>query len=443
MVNAMTLLLTPAPAPRTPAARPIPRAAPTTTRESEVRSYCRRFDTTFTTAAGSEMVDESGRRYIDFLAGCSALNYGHNDPDMADALVAYVRSGGVTHGLDMATSAKTQFIDDFVELILEPRGLPYRVQFTGPTGANAVEAALKLARKVTGRTEVIAFTNGFHGVTMGALAATGNQRHRMGPSVVLNGVSRALFDGYLGSDVCTAQLLDSLLSDPSSGYDAPAAILLETVQGEGGLNTASTVWLQRIAEVARRHGALLIVDDIQAGCGRTGSFFSFEEAGIVPDIVTLSKSLSGFGLPMSLVLMHPDHDQWLPGEHNGTFRGNNLAFVTASVALRKFWSDHRLTDAVHRKSALIRATLERLAALTGGTIKGRGMLLGLELASGTLADSICDRCFDDGLIVETSGPRGEVVKVLAPLTTADVLLAEGLAILEAAMHGERYVAASA
>lgn len=422
----------------TPNAVPVRRSLPPT-RESEVRTYSRRFSTTFTSASGSVLIDDSGRRYIDFLAGCSALNYGHNDPDMADALVDYVRSGGVAHGLDMMTSAKATFIDDFVSCVLEPRCLPHRLQFTGPTGTNAVEAALKLARKVTGRSEVIAFTNGFHGVTAGALAATGNRKNRMGPSVVLNGVARAFYDGYLGDEVCTADILATLLDDPSSGFDPPAAILLETVQGEGGLNAASPEWLRKIAAVAERHGALLIVDDIQAGCGRTGSFFSFDEAGIVPDIVTLSKSLSGFGLPMSLVLVRPELDQWLPGEHNGTFRGNNLAFVTASVALRKFWSDDRFSATVHRKGALIRSTLDRLASLTGGRVKGRGMFLGVELASGALADDICNRCFDDGLVIETSGPRGEVIKILAPLTTPDVELVEGLAILEAAVHGYRYV----
>ena len=316
--------------------------------ESEVRSYCRSFDTTFVSATGSTMVDVTGRRYLDFLAGCSALNYGHNDPDMVEALVRYLSGSGIAHGLDMSTGAKADFIDAFADLVLRPRNLDYRLQFTGPTGTNAVEAALKLARKVTGRSEVVAFTNGFHGVTTGALAATGNRHHRMGASVALHGVSRAFYDGYLGPSTDTAALLDQVLCDPSSGYDKPAAILLETLQGEGGLNSASDRWLRQIAEIAARHGALLIVDDIQAGCGRTGPFFSFESAGVQPDIVVLSKSLSGFGLPMSIVLMKPAHDQWSPGEHNGTFRGNNLAFVTATVALRKFWHDDALTHDVAR-----------------------------------------------------------------------------------------------
>ena len=422
-----------------PATRPAPFRAISAAEghESEVRSYCRNFNATFVSGEGSTMVDSYGREFIDFLAGCSALNYGHNDPDMVDGVVDYLRSSGITHGLDMRTEAKVEFVDTFVDLILRPRALDYRLQFTGPTGTNAIEAALKLARKVTGRSEVIAFTNGFHGVTAGALAATGNRHHRMGASVSLNGVTRAFYDGYLGDDVNTATLLDQLLSDPSSGFDAPAAILLETVQGEGGLNTASIGWLEQMSDIAKRHGALLIIDDIQAGCGRTGSFFSFEIAGLYPDIVVLSKSLSGFGLPMALVLMKPELDVWTPGEHNGTFRGNNVAFVTASIALRKYWSDDQLVHDVARKGWLITDTLQQIARhLPGATVKGRGMMVGLDIGDGALAAKICRRCFNEGLIIETSGAHDQVVKILAPITIPDELLLEGLAILERAVCTE-------
>lgn len=405
--------------------------------ESEVRSYCRHFDATFVEASGSYMTDSRGRRFIDFLGGASALNYGHNDPDMARGLINYLIAGGVIHGLDLHTGAKARFLDAFNRHVLEPRSLPYRLQFTGPTGTNAVEAALKLARKVTGRTEVIAFTRGFHGVSLGSLAATGNRHHRMGSSIQLPGVTRAFYDGYFGPDIDTAAMLDEALSDPSSGFDAPAAILLETVQGEGGLNTASADWMQKISTIARKHGALLIIDDIQAGCGRTGSFFSFEPFGIEPDIVVLSKSLSGFGLPMSIVLIHPEHDQWLPGEHNGTFRGNNLAFVTAAIALEKFWSDDALMQDVKRRSAMItEAFSAMLPYVPNSRIKGRGMMLGIDVGDGALASAISKRCYADGLIIETAGPRGQVVKILAPLTTPDDVLAEGLSIINAAIAKE-------
>lgn len=402
-------------------------------RESAARSYCRSFPTVFDKARGSILADSDGREYIDFLAGCSTLNYGHNDPDMKAALVEHIAGDGVAHGLDMHTRAKADFLEAFERIILKPRGMDHRLMFMGPTGANAVEAALKIARKVTGRTNVVAFTNGFHGVTLGALAATGNGYHRGGAGLPLSGVTRMPFEGAMGKDVDTADLLNRMLAEPSSGIEPPAAIILETVQGEGGLNAASRQWVRRIAEIARAHGALLIIDDIQAGCGRTGPFFSFEEMGIAPDIVTMAKSLSGFGLPFAALLVKPEHDVFGPAEHNGTFRGNNHAFVTARVALEKFWSDGRFQETVLDSAAYLKSRLEDIARyLPGARLKGRGMMLGIDVGSGALAEEICTRCFDRGLVIETSGAHDEVVKVLAPLTIDRETFARGLDILEAA-----------
>ncbi len=396
--------------------------------ESEVRGYCRRFDALFTAASGSILHDADGHEYIDFLAACGSLNYGHNDPDMAAALIEHISRQGLAAGLDLFTNTKRDFLEAFQNLILRPRGMDYRVQFTGPTGTNAVEAALKLARKVTGRTNVIAFTNGFHGVSLGSLAATGNKYNRMG--ALLPGVSRVPFDGYYGPEVDTAAYLERLLTDPSSGVDAPAAIIFEAVQGEGGLNAASGPWVRDIAAVAKRHGALLIVDEVQAGCGRTGTFFSFEHMDVTPDLVVMAKSISGFGLPMALVLIRPDHDRWGPAEHNGTFRGNTHAFVTATVALEKFWSDNAFSNSVLEKSKVVTAHLKRIAELIPGAyLKGRGMMQGIHVGSGELADRIGRLCFKQGLVVETSGPYDEVIKVLAPLTTPVTLLDQGLEIV--------------
>ena len=402
--------------------------------ESEVRSYCRNFDVVFRSARGSLLVDTNGRSYVDFLAGCSALNYGHNDPDMQQALLNHIKSESITLGLDMYTTTKRDFLDRFESTILKPRGLDYRVQFTGPTGTNAVEAALKLARKVTGRSQIVAFTNGFHGVSLGALAATGNRHNRMSAHLSLPGVTRAYYDGYLGTDVDTIDILAKTLDDPSSGIDPPAAFIVETVQGEGGLNVASAEWMRRLAALAAQHGSLLIVDDIQAGCGRTGTFFSFEEMGIEPDLVTLSKSLSGFGLPMALLLLRPELDVWSPAEHNGTFRGNGMAFATATVAMEKFWSDGQLTHDLRRRAYMVRTTLAAIEMLVPGSkLKGRGMFQGIDVGRGELASAICRQAFANGVIVETSGPRDEVIKILAPLTTPDHLLVAGLErVLEAA-----------
>lgn len=397
--------------------------------ESQVRSYSRAMPRQFGRAEGAWMHDDQGGRYLDFLSGCSTLNYGHNHPVLKQALLDYISADGIAHGLDLHTGAKAAFLDAFETLILKPRKLDYRAMFTGPTGTNAIEVALKLARKITGRQHVIAFTNGFHGMTLGALACTGNAGKRGGAGVPLTHVSHEPYDGYYGPGVDTAALLDQRLSDPSSGLDAPAAILLETVQGEGGLHVASPQWLRSIAAIAKRHGALLIVDDIQAGCGRTGGFFSFEEAGIVPDVVTLAKSLSGMGLPFALTLFRPELDQWAPGEHNGTFRGNNHAFVTAAAALRHFWSDDRFAADVKRRGDYLGRRLKRMAADHGLSTRGRGMMQGINVGSGEVASRITGAAFDRGLIIETSGAHDEVVKILAPLTIDDAEFAQGLDIL--------------
>ncbi|MDF1853971.1 diaminobutyrate--2-oxoglutarate transaminase [Pseudooceanicola sp.] len=401
-------------------------------RESAARSYCRNMPTVFTAGRGSELFGENGEHYIDFLAGCSSLNYGHNDPDMKAALIAHISGDGIAHGLDLHTDAKAGFLRAFETHILQPRGMDHRVMFTGPTGANAVEAAMKIARKVTGRSNVIAFTNGFHGVTMGALAATGNGYHRGGAAMDTQGVTRMPFDGY-AEGVDSAALLDQMLSDPSGGIDAPAAILFETVQGEGGLNAASPEWVRKVADIAKKHGALLIIDDIQAGVGRTGTFFSFEEMGVIPDIVTLAKSISGFGLPLALVLVRPECDVFGPAEHNGTFRGNTHAFVTARVAIEKFWADAGFQRDLAAKSVFVTSALSEVAALVpGAKLKGRGLMQGVDVGTGALAAEICARAFEKGLIIETSGNEDQVVKVLAPLTTTTETLRAGFNILLAA-----------
>lgn len=404
--------------------------------ESSVQSYARAFPRIFNKAQGEYLYDDQGRRYLDFLAGAGTLNYGHNHPTFKAALVEYINRDGITHGLDMHTEAKAAFLEQLQQNILKPRKLEYKAQFTGPTGTNAVEAALKLARMVTGRHSIIAFTNGFHGVSLGALAATGNQHHRSAAASLLNGVNRIPYDGYLGADLDTTHYLDKLLCDASSGVDLPAAVLVETVQGEGGINAARLEWLRNLQSLCHKHGILLIIDDIQAGCGRTGTFFSFESAGLYPDMVTLSKSLSGYGLPMALVLIKPELDQWKPGEHNGTFRGNNMAFVTASAAIETFWRDDGFQQSIARKSAYLDKRISDIIAKHGDgrfSAKGRGMFRGIDCINGEIASHITRRCFEQGLIIETSGADDQVVKFLAPLTIADDSLKDGLDIVEQAI----------
>lgn len=401
--------------------------------ESEVRSYARAFPRVFNRARGEYLYDEDGVEHLDFLAGAGTLNYGHNNPIFKEALMEYIEADGITHGLDLHTVAKQHFLETLQAKIFRPRNLDYQVQFTGPTGTNAVEAALKLARNITGRHNIIAFTNGFHGVSLGALAATGNSHHRSAAGIALGGVTRIPYDGYLGEGFDTTAYLDKVLSDASSGVDKPAAAIVETVQGEGGINVASFEWLQSLQEVCRRHDVLLIVDDIQAGCGRTGTFFSFEPAGIQPDIVTMSKSLSGYGLPLALVFMKSHLDHWKPGEHNGTFRGNNHAFITATAALNQYWSDDKFSKEVQRKGKIISERLEHLVSQYGSGnffARGRGMFQGLNCVSGELASDISLRAFMKGLIIETSGAEDQVIKLLCPLTISDEALEKGLNIIE-------------
>jgi len=400
--------------------------------ESRVQSYARSFPRVFGKAEGVRIFDVQGNPYLDFLAGAGSLNYGHNHPVLTEALTDYIKSGGITHSLDLHTEAKGKFLSALHDRILEPRDMDYVAQFTGPTGTNAVEAAFKLARRVKGRPTIVSFTNGFHGVTLGALAATGNSHHRAAAGLPALGVVSMPYDGYLGPTVNTAAYLRKMIADRSSGLDHPAAIVVETVQGEGGLNTASSAWLRELRQICDEFDMLLIVDDIQAGCGRTGTFFSFEAAGIKPDIITLSKSLSGFGLPFALVLIARDLDQWQPGEHNGTFRGNNHAFVTATAALEHFWRDRRFTDEIARKSATLSQRLTAIADQGRAhdiAVRGRGMMQGLVFPDGKTATAVSQAAYRRGLIIETGGPEGEVVKCLCPLVISPTDLTAGLDIL--------------
>lgn len=399
--------------------------------ESEVRSYSRNFDQVFYKAKGSKLWDVHGKEYIDFFAGAGSVNYGHNNEKMKQKLVQYLLDDGVTHSLDMATAAKEEFLLKFDEIIMKPRNMDYKIMFPGPTGTNAVESALKIARKVTGRNTIMTFTNAFHGMSLGSLSITGNQSKREGAGIPLGNSTFVPYDKYFGEDVDTVEYIERLLEDGGSGIDVPAAIILETVQGEGGLNVARTEWLQRIEALCERWDILLIVDDIQMGCGRTGTFFSFEHAGIKPDIICLSKSIGGFGLPFALTLIKPDYDVFEPGEHNGTFRGNNLAFVASAESL-SYWEDDLLTKEIERKSEKIRLYLDEISKKhpeLEGELKGRGFIQGIKCKKAEHAEEISKVAFDKGLIMETSGPKSEVFKVMPALTISDEELDQGLNII--------------
>ncbi|MDT0265175.1 diaminobutyrate--2-oxoglutarate transaminase [Streptomyces sp. DSM 44915] len=407
------------------------------TLESEVRSYCRNWPTIFDRSRGSYLYDEDGRTYLDFFMGAGSLNYGHNNPVLKRALIDYLERDGVTHGLDMSTTAKRAFLETFRDVVLVPRELDHKVMFPGPTGANAVEAALKLARKVKGRESIVSFTNGFHGMSLGALAVTGNAFKRAGAGIPLVHGTPMPFDDYLDGQTPDFIWFERLLEDAGSGLNQPAAVIVETVQGEGGVNVARPEWLRALADLCRRHDMLLIVDDIQMGCGRTGAFFSFEEAGIVPDIITVSKSISGYGLPMSLTLFRPELDVWEPGEHNGTFRGNNPAFVTASATLNTYWADGQMEKQTLSRGEQVETALRALTvehAHAGASYRGRGLVWGLTFDEADRARRVCQRAFELGMLVETSGPQSEVVKLLPALTATPEELEEGLRVLTRAVR---------
>ncbi|BBG05073.1 MULTISPECIES: diaminobutyrate--2-oxoglutarate transaminase [Pseudonocardia] len=400
--------------------------------ESQVRSYCRNWPVVFDTAKGSRLTDVDGNSYLDFFGGAGALNYGHNPEVLKKPLLEYLGRDGITHGLDMYTTAKGEFLNTFQEKILAPRGLEYKVQFPGPTGANAVESALKLARKITGKEALINFTNAFHGMTLGALSVTGNSMKRGGAGIPLVHSTPMPFDNYFDGKMPDFLWFEKVLDDTGSSLNEPAAVIVETVQGEGGLNPARIEWLQGLEDLCRRKGLLLVVDDVQMGCGRTGPFFSFEIAGIKPDIVTISKSISGYGLPMALVLIKPEYDQWGPGEHNGTFRGNNPAFVTATHTLRNWWSDDTLERDTIRKGEKIEEGFHKIIADNQGTemfAKGRGLARGIQFEGEGLAEKIAGKAFEHRMLLETAGPNDEVLKLLPPLTTTDDEIDEGLAII--------------
>lgn len=405
--------------------------------ESNVRSYCRSFPAIFDRAKGATVWSDAGVQYIDFLAGAGALNYGHNNEYIKHKLLAYLGDDGIAQALDMHTTAKQNFIETFYELILDPRGLNYKIQFCGPTGTNAVEAALKLARKIKRRTQIFSFMGGYHGVSLGSLAVTGDTDMRAAAGIPLSGVTFLPYPRGAMAAFDTIRYIEATLNDAFSGSEHPAAIIFETVQAESGVNVAPIAWIKELRALCDRHDLLLICDEVQTGCGRTGPFFSFERAGIIPDMVTLSKSISGYGLPMALLLMRPELDIWRPGEHNGTFRGNQLAFVGATAAL-EYIRDTNLACEVQEKERFLSSFLsEEIASLDDRiAIRGVGMIWGIDLGGfddATMAQKIKSRCFERGLILETVGRNNSVIKLIPPLNIEMSLLEQGCAILRQAI----------
>ncbi len=399
--------------------------------ESEVRSYCRHFPTVFTKAKGASFYDEDGNRYIDFFCGAGAVNYGHNNPEIKQKLIDYLMSDGITHALDMYTVPKREFIETFEEKILKPRGLNYKIQFPGPTGTNANEAALKLARKVKGRRNVFALMGAFHGMTLGSLALTTDKSSRRGAGVDLNNVT-FIPAPYMFPELDTVKYMEQLIKDDHSGVEKPAALFIETVQAEGGVRVFDVEWLRAVRKFCDDYDILLVVDDVQIGCCRSGSFFSFERAGIVPDIVTMSKSIGGYGLPLAITLFKPELDVWAPGEHNGTFRGNQLAFVAAKAGL-EFMLENDVPSMTKRKGEIVEKFIESEILPIDSRLKHRGigLIQGIEFGaiSPDKAEEVIEKCFEKGLVIEGAGRKNSVVKIMPPLVISDEELRKGLEII--------------
>ena len=399
--------------------------------ESEVRSYCRNFPAVFTKAKDSIIYAEDGKEYIDFFCGAGALNYGHNNDYIKKQIISYLESDGIIHSLDMFTAAKRDFIEFFEAEILESRGFNYKIQFPGPTGTNAVEAALKLARKVKKRNNIFAFMGAFHGMTLGSLSMTTDRDSRQGAGVCLTDVTH-IPTPYMFPDFDILEYMQTLIDDDHSGVSKPAAVFIEPVQADGGIHVFSEEFLKGLRDFCTRNDILLVCDDIQVGSARTGWYFSFERAGITPDIVTLSKSIGGYGMPFALVLFKPELDVWAPGEHNGTFRGSQLSMVAAKAGL-ELMLNNKIEDKVKAQSSIIKEYLDKIPAIHPDfEIRGIGFMWGIDcnkVKPDVVSRAIVRECFNNGLIVERAGRNNDVVKLMPPLVADEATLRKGLEIL--------------
>lgn len=421
-------------------------------RESNARSYPRRFPLALKSASGCLVTDVEGRTYLDCLAGAGTLALGHNHPEVIASLQDVLGSGLPLHTLDLVTPVKDKFVSDIFETL--PAGLreEAKIQFCSPSGTDAVEAAIKLAKTATGRTDVIAFRGAYHGMSQGSLSLMGSLGPKASIGQLVPGTHffpypyayRCPF-GRGGDETATlaAEYFEKALRDPEGGINLPAAVILEAVQGEGGVIPAPAEWLRKVRSVTSELGIPLILDEVQSGVGRTGTFYAFQKAGIVPDIIVLSKAIGG-GLPMSVTIYRQGLDLWKPGAHAGTFRGNQLAMAAGSKTLEIIKRDG-LVERAAIAGRRLRANLERIQSHTPyiGEVRGEGLMLGVEVIDptrnpdslghpphgGDIARAIQSAAFHDGLILETGGRHGSVLRLLPPLTISDAEIDQASDIL--------------
>ncbi|WP_460135964.1 diaminobutyrate--2-oxoglutarate transaminase [Pseudomonas sp. S1_E04] len=405
-------------------------------RESNARSYPRRIPLALQEAHGLYVRDTQGQLFMDCLAGAGTLALGHNHPVAIAAMRQTLDSGLPLHTLDLTTPVKDRFVEDLFNALPDNFARHARIQFCGPTGADGIEAALKLARTTTGRKPILSFSGGYHGMTLGTLSLMGN----LGPKEALGSLMADVqflpypydyrcpfgIGGEAGVDA-GLHFIEQLLSDPESGVLPPAAVVVEIVQGEGGVIPAPIRWLQGLRRLTRKFGVVLIIDEVQTGLGRTGKLFAFEHAGIEPDVLVLSKAIGG-GLPLAVMVYREELDTWKPGAHAGTFRGNQLAMAAGAATLRHIISEDLPGHADvmgQRLMGHLRSLQSDFACL--GQVRGRGLMVGVEIVSDTpsdhrvppadtaLAQAIQRHCLRLGVILELGGRHGAVVRFLPPL----------------------------
>ena len=421
--------------------------------ESSARSYPRKFPLAIAKAKGAVVEDVEGNRYIDFLNGAGTLALGHNDDEVNQAMVDLIQSGAPLHTLDLATPVKDRFVETLLSIIPEELASKAKIQFCSPSGTDATEAAIKLCKTATGRNTVIAFSGGYHGMGHGSMALTGNCNAKNHVQNIMPGVQFMPYPysyrcpmgigGEAGTKACIAYL-ERLLKDPESGVTKPAAIILEPIQGEGGVVPAPIEFLQAVRRITRELDIPMICDEIQCGMGRSGKVFAFEYADIVPDVVLISKAIGG-GQPLSVVVYDRKLDVWGPGAHAGTFRGNQVAMAAGTVVMKRI-SDPEFLKEVIRKGEIMKSRFLKLKDEVSiiGDVRGKGLMLGVEFIDpngakdlmghpepgGDIALKVQRLCFENKFIMEKGGRNGSVMRCLCPLTITDEQIEEAMDIFE-------------
>lgn len=421
--------------------------------ESSARSYPRKFPLAIAKAKGAVVEDVEGNRYIDFLNGAGTLALGHNDDEINQTMVDLIQSGASLHTLDLVTPVKDRFVEALLSIIPGELASKAKIQFCSPSGTDATEAAIKLCKTATGRSTVIAFSGGYHGMGHGSMALTGNCNAKNNVANIMPGVQFMPYPysyrcpmglgGEAGTKACIAYF-ERLLKDPESGVTKPAAVILEPIQGEGGVIPAPVEFLQAVRRITKELGIPLIFDEIQCGMGRSGKVFAFEYADIIPDVILISKAVGG-GQPLSVVVYDKALDTWGPGAHAGTFRGNQLAMAAGTVVINRIKDPAFLEDVV-RKGEKMRSRFLKLKDEVSiiGDVRGKGLMLGVEFVDpngpkdlmgnpgtgGDIALRVQRLCFENKLIMEKGGRNGCVMRCLCPLTITDEQINEAMDIFE-------------